>query len=306
MESVWTQKAWNLININGKLLSLPALFFFSTSQFLHQHFSSSFKNSWSEKNKKTKKTKKKHATIFFSFCQYPQSLMDSCFIHIIFVLLLLFGWEIWTFFLLCNICYGISWTNLMVFLHIKKKSIKFASYMCIQIIVVKAHQSLYQWYTDLLRAFACILTICFPHIALHCIAFRVYHQKIGLGIKQASKQDSTLVVKMVSKFKSFAQWVITIVIQISPSHFQASLVEFYFCLFFLFFPPQTYKWWAMYNLGFTAIGHHNNQCLYTHTHTLGSLICVSVSMVVLYFFFFFFFFFSKCWLSHLDLHFFKD
>jgi hypothetical protein len=127
MESVWTQKAWNLININGKLLSLPALFFFPTSQFLHQHFSSSFKNflKW-----KKKKKKNKHATIFFSFCQYPQSLMDSCFIHIIFVLLLLFEWEIWTFFLLCNICYGISSTNLMVFCILKKKKHQICHHIC--------------------------------------------------------------------------------------------------------------------------------------------------------------------------------
>ncbi len=55
--------------------------------------------------------------------------------------------------------------------------------------------------------------------------------------KQASKH-STLVVKMVSKFKGFAQWVITIVHHISFSHFQASPVEFYFFLFFLFPLPN--------------------------------------------------------------------
>jgi hypothetical protein len=101
--------------------------------------------------------------------------------------------------------------------------------------------------------------VCFPH--MH---FRVYHQKIWLGINQSSKQHNTLVVKMVSKFKGF------LLNEISPSHFQASPVEFYFCIFFFFFfvfSPQPHKWWAMYNLGFTAIGHHNNQCLYTHTHT---------------------------------------
>jgi hypothetical protein len=68
---------------------------------------------------------------------------------------------------------------------------------------------------QILRAFACeVLTICFPHIA-----FWVYHQKIWLGIKQASNIASNIALsssKNGEQIQRLCSMGITIVHQISP------------------------------------------------------------------------------------------
>jgi len=76
------------------------------------------------------------------------------------------------------------------FLHIKKKSIKFA------IIYVHPNYCGQGSSISLPMIYGFIESLCmcgtYNLFSPHCIAFRVYHQKIWLGINQASKQASNI------------------------------------------------------------------------------------------------------------------
>ncbi len=67
-------------------------------------------------------------TIFFSFCQYPQSLMDSCFIHIIVFCCRCLSEKRFVLFFFFYAIFVVEYDQptLWVFLHVKKKASKFA------------------------------------------------------------------------------------------------------------------------------------------------------------------------------------
>ncbi len=94
----------------------------------------------------------------FLFCQYPQSLMDSCFIHIIVFLLPLFEWEICTFFFYAIFVVEYDQPTLWFFCMFKKKKHQ----ICHHIRASKLLWSrLINLFTNniriLLRAFACVV-----------------------------------------------------------------------------------------------------------------------------------------------------